>query len=282
MIYLLLFLLFNILYSSEKPIVFVSIMPQVEFMEKIAKDKFEIRVFVGNGASPHNYEPTPSQMMALSRAKAWLAIGIDFERALKPKVRKLYPGIKIVDLTNGVKFRTLEEHSHYEDEEEHEEETFDPHIWLGYEQVKMILSNTLIVLKELSPENSLFFENNYKNYISEIDRTFDELRVKLKPMAGKTVIVYHPAFGYFFDTFGIKQKAVEVRGKEPSQKEVVNLINLAKKDNVKTIFIQKQFSKNSAKVIARAIKGKVVEIDPLAKEWLNNIKFMADAIIKSK
>ncbi|MCX7821282.1 MAG: zinc ABC transporter substrate-binding protein [Brevinematales bacterium] len=254
---------------AEKPVIIVSILPQVEFVERIAKDRVTIQVLAGKGANPHNYEPTPTQLLAMNKAKIWLAIGIDFERALKPKVSSLYHNIKIVDITNGVKYRKLEEHNH---NEENEHLPYDPHIWLGYEQVKIIIYNTFIVLKDISPENSKFFEKNYKEYIKEIDETFSYLIKKLSPLRGKTVFVYHPAFGYFFDNFGIIQRSFEVRGKEPTQKEIVRLIEEMRIKNAKVILVQKQFSKNAAKIIARSIGGKVIEIDHLEKDWLKNIK----------
>lgn len=273
-----LFILTNLIFA-EKPILLVSILPQQEFVERIAKDKVIVKAIVGKGASPHNYEPTPKQMLYISKASLWFTIGIDFERALKPKIKSLYPSIKIIDLTNGIKYRTLEEHSHGEEEEGHE--TLDPHIWLGYEQVKIILSNTLINLKQISPENGEFFEKNYKEYLKEIDETFDEMKQKMKPLEGKTIFVYHPAFGYFFDNFGIIQRAFEVRGKEPTQKEILSIIKEAQKENAKVIFVQKQFSKNAAKIIAKAINGKVIEIDPLEKNWLENIKYMGKTILEA-
>ncbi|MEJ5283617.1 MAG: zinc ABC transporter substrate-binding protein [Brevinematales bacterium] len=264
---------------AEKPIVLVSILPQQEFVEKIAKDKVIVKAIVEKGASPHNYEPTPKQLLYISKARIWLAIGIDFEKALISKVKSLYPNVRIVEITNGVKYRTLEEHHHEDEKEEHS--TLDPHIWLGYEQVKTILSNTLINLKQISPENEEFFEKNYKEYLNEIDITFKEMKQKMKPLEGKTIFVYHPAFGYFFDNFGITQRAFEVRGKEPTQKEILSLIKEAKKENAKVIFVQKQFSKNAAKIIAKEIGGKVIEIDPLEKKWLENIKYMGNIIIEA-
>jgi len=268
-------------FSVEKPLIIVSIPPQQEFVQRIAQNKVDISVLAGQGSSPHSYEPTPKQMIELSRAKIWFTIGIDFERGLLPKVKSLYPDLKIVDTSAGVKYRFLEEHTHEAEEKKHnEEETKDPHIWLGYDQVKTQLSNILLALKNLNPEDGTFFQKNYDEYIKEIDSTFALLSRKLKPFKGRTVFVYHPAFGYFLDNFGIRQKAFEVRGKEPTQREVVELIKRAREEKVKVIFVQKQFSKTSAITIAKSINGKVVEMDPLAQNWLENIKYMGEVILK--
>lgn len=267
--------------AFRKPSVVVSILPQIEFVKRIAGDKVDVTALVGQGTSPHSYEPTPRQMVEISKAKIWFTIGIDFERALLPKVKSMYTGLKIVDTKQGVKYRFLEEHSDEEDEiHSAKEEIKDPHIWLGYEQAKIILKNILEALKELSPENKVSFQENYNKYINEIDNTFELLFKELNPFKGKTIIVYHPAFGYFLDNFGIKQKAFEIRGKEPTQKEIVALIKEAKKEKVKVIFVQKQFSRTAAEKIAKAIDGEAVEIDPLAQNWLQNIKYMGESILK--
>jgi zinc transport system substrate-binding protein len=93
--------------------------------------------------------------------------------------------------------------------------------------------------------------------------------------------VYHPAFGYFFDTFGITQIAVEIAGKEPTQKELMSLIDRAQKEHAKVIYTQAQFSENAAKAVASAIGAAVVPIDPLAGKWLENLAAMGQALSKA-
>jgi len=278
LLHLFIFLSINTLFS--KPLVLVSIPPQKEFVKRIAKDKVEVSVLLGGGASPHSYEPSPKKIVEISKARIWFTTGVEFERALLDKVKNISSDIIIFDTTRGVKYRNLEEHSH-KDEEEHKGKTLDPHIWLGYESVKVQLKNILDGLVSVLPEEKTHFERNYNDYISEIDSVFKKLGKKLLPYRGKVVFVYHPAFGYFFDVFGIKQKAVEVNGKEPSQKDIVRVINEAKKENVRVIFVQKQFSKVAAEKIAQAIGGRVVQIDPLAENWLSNIEYIGNEIAKA-
>ena len=96
--------------APAKPLVAVSILPQAYFVERIAGGIVEPLVIVGPGQSPHSYEPTPRQMAELSRAAAWFSLGVEFERALGPKLASLYPSMRVVDTTVGVRFRTLEAH----------------------------------------------------------------------------------------------------------------------------------------------------------------------------
>ena len=268
--------------SGQKPVIAVSILPQAEFVQKIAGNSISVVTLVGQGASPHNYEPSPRQMTALSTASMWFTIGVEFENALIPKIKALYPKLKIIDTTQGIIYRNLEAHAHEGEEVHNEEESGkDPHVWLGYEAVKAQLAVILDELTVLNPTNKAQYKKNYDSYIQAIDVLFAQLKKDLAPMKGQTVFVYHPSFGYFFDEFGINQEAVEAGGKEPSQKSLALLIKKAQEDKVKVIFVQKQFSTNAAKTIAKAIGGSVVEIDPLATNWLENIMIMGKALQKA-
>ncbi len=273
------------------PTVVVSILPQSEFVARIAGGKVKILTLVGPGASPHNYEPTPRQMADLSGASLWLTVGgVEFEKAFMPKVKALYPRLMIVDTTAGVKFRTLESHSHADesaapaaaaasDDGDHDEEGGpDPHVWLGRDAVKIQLAAATEALSALLPAEAAQFRKNRDAYVAEIDAVFDALAKELAPLKGKKIFVYHPSFGYFLDSFGILQEAVELGGKEPTQKSLASLIAEAKADGAKLVFVQKQFSTNAARTVAAAIGGAVVEVDPLAPDWLANIKAMGAAL----
>lgn len=284
--------------SDNLPVVAVSILPQAEFVGRIAGGTVKVLTLVGPGASPHSYEPTPRQMADLSKAQIWFTIGVEFENALLPKVRSLYPKMKIVDTTKTVKFRMLEAHNDEEEEksggngaagsaagdsEEHEGESgIDPHTWLGHDAAKKEISAILDTLVAAFPANAAYYRGNYSRYVAEIDTVFARLDKELAPYKGTTVYVYHPSFGYFLDNFGIVQEAVETGGKEPTQKNLAALIKRAQKDKVKVVFVQKQFSKTAAQAVAAAIGGRVVEIDPLAPDWLKNIEIMGKALIMSE
>lgn len=288
--------------SDTLPVVAVSILPQAEFVDRIAGGTVKVLTLVGPGASPHSYEPTPRQMADLSKAQIWFTVGVEFENALLPKVKSLYPKMKIVDTTKNVKFRMLEAHNDEEDEksganngangaagsvpgdsEEHEGESgVDPHTWLGHDAAKKEISAILETLVAAFPSNAAYYRDNYSRYIAEIDSVFARLAKELAPYRGTTVYVYHPSFGYFLDNFGIAQEAVETGGKEPTQKNLAALIKRAQKDKIKVVFVQKQFSKTAAQAVAAAIGGRVVEIDPLAPNWLKNIEIMGRAITMSE
>lgn len=275
-----------------KPVVAVSIQPQAYFVQRLAAGRLEQLTLVGPGQSPHSYEPTPRQMADLSRALVWFTTGVEFENALLPKISSLYPGMRIIDTTQGIRFRSMEAHGHDDEEDDHEDDDHDdddddepgsrdPHVWLGRDSVKVQVGHILAGLSSIDPEGASQFLANHDDFIREIDTLFDGLAKDLASLRGKPVFVFHPAFGYFLDEFGIIQEAVETGGKEPTQKALATLIEEARKDGARTIFVQAQFPSNAAKSVASAIGGSVIEIDPLAEDWGNNLKIMAEALRSS-
>ncbi|HAE22718.1 MAG TPA: metal ABC transporter substrate-binding protein [Spirochaetaceae bacterium] len=259
-----------------KPLVAVSVLPQSYFVRRIAGDKVDVLTIVGPGQSPHAYEPSPRQMADLSKALAWFTVGVEFEHALEPKISSLYPALRLVDTTKGIRYRRLEAHGHDDDEDEgdHEDEheSIDPHVWLGRDSVKVQAAHIRDALSAFDSVNASFYAANYESFAKEIDGLFTELGIKLAALRGKPVFVFHPAFGYFLDEFGIIQEAVETGGKEPTQKALADLIAKAKADGATVIFVQAQFPTGAARSVAKAIGGHVIQIDPLSADWLNNQK----------
>jgi zinc transport system substrate-binding protein len=270
--------------GTSAPIVAVSILPQAYFVERIAGTRVKPMVLVGPGQSPHAYEPTPRQMADLASAPLWLTIGADFEKALRPKIASLYPKLSIVDTTAGIKYRQLEAHNHEGEPVEagHAEESGpDQHVWLGRQAVIAMAGSIRDALSRYDPAGASTYANNHDAFVKDINAVYDSLKAKLAPLEGKPVFVYHPAFGYFFDEYGIEQEAVETGGKEPTQKALAGLIKEARDDGAKVIFVQAQFPASAAESVAKSIGGVVVSIDPLAPDWLENIKRIGTALTKA-
>lgn len=248
-----------------------SILPHQYVVDRIAGDFAESMVLVGPGQSPHSYEPSPRQMAQLSQSQAWITSGTDFETALVPKISSLYPSLTIIDGTAGVQFRYLDEH-HEEDDHKHEgNETQDPHTWLGREPMKLFAQHVTDTLVDLDHEHADIYHKNLEAFHQEIDQLYDRLGKELENLAGSTVFVYHPSFGYLFDEFSITQRAVETGGREPTAQALTRLITLAQQEKPPAIFVQSQFPVQAAQSVAKAIGAKVLALDPLAYEWSDNI-----------
>lgn len=271
---------------SGKPLIAVSILPQTWFVNRIAGDRVETVTLVGSGQDPHSWEPSPRQMELFNRADAWILSGTDFERALVSRVQRQNPSLKIVDGTEGVTFRTLENHAHAGEGEknggDHEEPAgsleLDRHTWLGREPAKILAGQVAKTLAELDPANAATYEANLASARAEIDSAYDRLGADLADLAGTRVFVYHPSFGYFLDEFGITQEAVETGGKEPTARHLAELIDEARAERPAAIFVQAQFPASAAKTVADAIGAAVIPLDPLAPDWLDNVARIGETL----
>lgn len=275
--------------QAKKPAltVAVSIPPMQEWVNRLAGDRVAVVLIMPPGSSPHAFEPTPRQLVELGSAQLWFSINVDFEYSLRPKMSTMYPKLEIVDVTKNVKFRTLGPREQDNDEEpaggpvNPALTNRDEHTWLGHEQAKAeiaVIYNTLVAR---DPAGAIIYRANYEKYIKEIDAMFASLKARLAPLSGSKVFVYHPAFGYFLDTFSIAQIAVETGGKEPTQKELVALVEQAKSEKARVIFTQAQFSENAAKTVAKAVGAVVIPIDPLAADWLENLSRLGESMLKA-
>ena len=246
-----------------KIVVAVSIPPQEYILENIAGNLVEPIVIVKPGNSPHTYEPKPSQMVSLSKAKLYLAIGVEFEKVWLKKFKNQNPNLKIVHSDNNIsKIPMLNGHERGE---------LDPHIWLNPKNIKQIAICTENALSSVDSNNSKIYQANLKKFLVKIDKLNNKVKEILSKAKVKKFLIFHPSWGYFAKEYGLGQIAVEIEGKEPSPKELINIIKLAKKSGVKVIFVQPEFSQKEASLIANEIGIKVVKVSPLSRDLVQNI-----------
>ena len=135
----------------------------------------------------------------------------------------------------------------------------------------MILANNICtILSKAMPEQARYFKLNLKSFNRCLIALDKKLEKMLKPFKGEVFLVYHPACGYFAKHYGLKQEAIELGGKDPSAKHLQKVIDLALKKKVHIIFVQPEFNRKAANFIAKAIKGKIIKLDPLAYNLIKN------------
>jgi zinc transport system substrate-binding protein len=265
--------------TDDRPVLALSILPQSYFAARIAGDRVRIMVLVGPGQNPHDYEPSPKQMADLAAAKVWILSGTEFEISLQPKLEAIFPDLVIIDGTQGVRFRLME--APEDGDGKDPGDAIDRHTWLGHKPARIMAGHIQDALITMDAGNEAMYRQNYRELITDMDREFGILRKKLSPLRGKVVFVYHPAFGYFLDEFGIIQEAVETGGKEPTPRALNSLIERAKKEKAAAIFVQAQFPVNTAKTVAASAGAVLATLDPLAPDWLANIRSMGEILSKT-
>ena len=271
--------------------IFVSILPQKYFVQEITPDNIEIEVMVKPGQSPATYEPTPKQMAKLSDAEIYFSIGVPFEKSFLPKLEEINPNLQIIHTDKNIKKRQMDsfykikkrftdqiKESRYS--HKHRDKA-DPHIWLSPKLVKrQIQTMEAAIIDENIFSKSKIKEKtqNFINKLTELQQYADQ---KLQNLDKKRFLVFHPSWGYLADEFELIQIPIQIEGKSPTTKELSTIIDFAKKEDIKVIFVQKQFSSQEAQVVANEIGGKVIRIDPLSVDYIKNLKKIIDIFNKT-
>lgn len=265
--------------ADAKLHVFVSIPPQKLFVERVGGDRVSVEVLVGAGQSPHTFTPMPKQLVRLSEADLYFRIGVPFEDSLIDKVSATMPDLEIVDTRAGIELQPMESACAHDDHDHHGQEGgLDPHIWLDPALVKQQVRNIEAALSKHDSEHAVEFQTNLTAFEGELDHLDLEIREALSHCKNRTFYVFHPAFGYFARAYDLKQVAVEQDGKAPTPKHLASLIERAKSEHVRLIFVQPEFPKESAQAVADAIGGAVVTVNPLAEDYVANMERIARQI----
>ena len=277
--------------ANASPIsLFVSILPQAYLLERVGGSHVSVSVLIPPGQGPHTFEPTPKQLSEMAGARIYFTVGLPFETRLIEKLATVSPNLKTVDCSAGIPRRTMGEL----ERDEHQSPaaaspdayadaraaigTLDPHLWMSPLNAKIMAGHMAETLRECAPEYGAEFDANLKELLRDLDAIHQRVTNILAPYKGNSFYVYHPAFGYFADAYGLKQISVEIEGKEPTAKDLAKLIERALKEQVRVIFVQRQYSSKAAETIATAIHGKVIPIDPLPHEYLTALQDMAEKL----
>ncbi len=278
--------------ESEKPVIYVPVPPYVFLFEQLAGEWVDVRAIVGKGDDPHEYSPTPGQLVKLSSSRMICSGELGFEANFFVKVGDGENAPEEFSLLDGLELLEgfCDHPSHRKDasgdsagrekEEEHHdhEDLHDPHVWLSPRMMAELAERAAAKLVEVVPSREREIGKNLAVFRKRLLGLDKELRVILEESADRKFYVYHGAFAYFARDFGLEQIAVELGNRRPTPKAVAQLAKRAKEDGVTTIFAQPQFDKSSAKALAEAIGGEVATLDPLEEDVFANLRRIAGAI----
>jgi zinc transport system substrate-binding protein len=254
----------------------VSVPPQAYFVDRVGGDRVRVTVMVPPGAAPDSYEPSPQQVLGLRRARLYVEVG---QAAFPFEARYLAagsgPGPEVVDMSAGVEpLPAAAGDAHGTDGGAGE---MDPHVWLAPSAVRVAARNIAAALTRADPAGAAVYEHNLAAFLADVDALDRDVRATLAGLKQRKFLVFHPAWGYFAREYGLQQVAIESGGKEPSPAQLVALIAAARRDGVKVVFVQRGFSDRAARVIASELGAEVVAVDPLAYDWLDNLRRVAEA-----
>jgi len=255
--------------------VFVSILPQKYLVERVGGDRVTVNVMVRPGLNPETYEPTPRQMAALSETDLYFRIAVPFESVWIKRISSLNPAIRIIECCGDLVIDDPVTHEH----EFHTGLVNDAHVWTSPQNAIVLAEIIRSALSEFDPHSADYFENNYRNLISELNELDHYISTELASIKNRYLLVAHPSWGHFAAAYGLEQIPIEQHGVEIKAKQLSRLVEFARREKIKTVYIQKQFNAASARILAREIDAGIVELDPLAEDYINNLRHVTQAFI---
>ncbi len=250
--------------AETRPLVMVSVLPQQYVVDRIAGELVQVEVMIPPGASPHSYEPSLAKLSRLQDAALYVKVGhpnFPFEAAWLGGMLAEAPGLPVVDASAGLESREG-----------------DPHVWVAPRHVERLAIQVESALEKILPEHRDTLQANLAAFRTEIDVLDQEIRATLADKRGREFLVFHPAWGYFANAYGLEQLAIEHENKEPDPRELEALIEQARADGIQVVFVQPQFDPAAARTVANEIGARVEPLDALAYDWAANLRRAARAL----
>ena len=249
--------------NTRVRIITVSIAPIKYFVEQIAGSDFQINIMVPVGADPHTYEPFPEQINRLRKSEAYISNGyLSFEMSWLDRFYQTNPRMKKLSLGDKIDL-LVSSHQH----EGGHEEGADPHYWMSPKCALIMASSIKELLCNLNSSQKQKYEINFQSLVLKIQALDEKAKEYFEGAEHKSFMIYHPNLGYLARDYGLEEIPVEFEGKEPPPSRIRELIDRARRDNLKIIFVQREYDTKNAKAIAGEIGAELKIIDPLSEEW---------------
>ncbi len=256
----------------------VSIPPQQEILQRLGGQQVSVTVLIPPGRSPATFEPSPRQMASVSDADLLLPLNLPFERTVVARIRHIEPDLPVCDASPVISMGNAGR----SDSEVHDHSRgLDPHFWLDPRLTIEYASGVTQCLCRVRPESCDVFRTNLEDYSVALDAVDARIAERLAPFSGRSFWVFHPALGYFAERYGLLQVAIEREGKNPTGRSLAEVIEGAREQGVRIIFVQRNFADSAARAVAEAVGADLVELDPLAPDLLANLDRIADLVVGS-
>lgn len=249
--------------SSRKIKIITSVFPLMEFAQAVCGERGEASLLLPPGAEIHTWRPRPRDIIKLSSADLFIYIGSDLEPWLHDILKSVKESnLRVLEASHGLSLIEEESLDHVH---EHEHGLLDPHIWLDFEIDQVIIDKIETILSEMDPEGSLIFKRNASKYKEKLQRLDQKFKDGLKNCLHRTFILGgHAAFGYLGRRYNLHQ--ISLYGlspdSKPTPKQLVEVVELARKHKIKIIFFEIYVSNELAEVIAREVGARTMVLNP--------------------
>ncbi|HSD58904.1 MAG TPA: zinc ABC transporter substrate-binding protein [Methanotrichaceae archaeon] len=253
-----------------------TIAPLGEFVSAVGGERVNVSVLVPPGAEPHTFEPSPSQIRQIADADIYIKNGVGLESWMD-NIIGVNPQMLVVDTSRNVSLIAGTDEATSADGAM----AMDNHIWLSPRRAIIQVQNICDGLIAVDPAGKDYYINNRDNYIAELKELDAYLNSTFANTTKKKFVVLHPAWIYFARDYGLEQIAIEVEEKEPGPRYLAEVVDVARANNITTVFVEPQYNPKLAEVIAKEIDGKVVSIDDLAPNYIDNLRVVGEKIAES-
>ena len=246
--------------------VFVSIPPQKQFVEKVGGEFVKVQVMLPPGQTPETFSPTPKLLTELSDAQLYFQIGMPFETYWFNAIDSVNQNMRIVKCCDQL--LTVS----------HQIDQHDMHIWSNPVYVQQLIAMVRDELIAIDPDHQSVYEANYQAYLKELTDLDNTIHNMFADRRTDFFIASHAAWGYFAEAYGLQQIALEKNGKESGPRALTSMINLAKQEEIHTLFVQEQYKTPFINSLARELDADIVMLDPLQEDYLTNMRTIAGQI----
>ncbi len=266
--------------AGEELRVYAAIEPLASLAREIAGERAVVRSLVQQDESPETFQPTPKTMAALASSQLYLAAELPFEEILLARVEREFEGLRVARPCAGLADLAGHDHAGH-DHEGCTHGGFDPHVWLSPAHARRIAAVITKELSALDPDSGRVYTQRRIDLDRRLAELDEALRAQLAPCAGRELWVFHPAYGYFAESYGLEQVAIEEGGLEPGSRRLGELVERARAAELRAIFVQPQFSQAEARRIADEIGAELVVLDPLPADYESGLRAMGATIAKA-
>jgi zinc transport system substrate-binding protein len=234
----------------------VTILPYSGIVKEIGGDKVDVAVLVPPQSACETYEPTPVDVAKAAKAEIYFSVGANyaFEKNLMKGITENYKNMEVVNCSNGIEVKGN-----------------NPHVWLYPAGLKIIAEHVYTSLKKVRPELENYFRLNKERFFKQIDSVDAAIKTELAPLKGAKILVFHPSWYYLASNYGLEQIAIEEEGKEPTAQDLKQIVDMARKFNIKTLFLEPNTSEESAEAIKEELKADSALLNPMEENILGNL-----------
>jgi len=264
--------------EEQKNIYITGIPPIAGILDHLVLPEEQVEVLTSSNVNPHTFDVSPSQLQKLTRANIFFHTKFPFELKVVNTLKNTKNKVLCVDVTSNIVWR--EGHVHHDHHHE-EEENKDLHCWLSPSNLEILSSNIYTALVKNNPKKREAYQSRFEKWQNDLKAMDEKIRQILSPYRGKNFFVFHPAFGYFGEYYGLNEICIEMEGKSPSPKQIQMLMEQMQREKIRVIYVQPQFDPKPAEVIAKSIGSRVEVINDIERDILNHLLFLAEKISAS-